>query len=329
MRVDGYRTPAASIFKCPNFKESKMRFSCSLPLDENVPGEFQTMSSISEMVQAIDRAGLDGVFVTDHPAPSGRWLAGGGHATLDPFVALTVAAMASPRLQVQTHILVLAYRNPFVVAKAAASLDALSGGRLILGIGTGYLKPEYAAVGVSFEDRGEITDESVRIMQQAWTGEPVHYEGPRFSARDAVILPRPPSAGGIPIWAGGNAPPAIRRAVALCDGWSPFPAAGVVTKTARTEELSSIAQLKEKLGYARDYADEIGRTDPLTICMGRLDSASLTPQDSGSAAQALEAYGALAEAGVNWSTMSVPSPSRSAFAENVQWFGEEVAAKLR
>ena len=68
-----------------------MRFSCSLPLDESTPGEFQTLDAIAEMVRAIDRAGLDGTFVTDHPAPSGRWLAGGGHATLDPFVALTVA----------------------------------------------------------------------------------------------------------------------------------------------------------------------------------------------------------------------------------------------
>lgn len=306
-----------------------MHFSCSLPLDESVPGEFQTLEAITEMVRAIDRAGLDGVFVTDHPAPSGRWLAGGGHATLDPFVALTAAAAASPRIQLQTHILVLAYRNPFVVAKAAASLDALAGGRLILGIGTGYLKPEYAAVGVAFEDRGEITDESIRILRQAWTGEPVHYEGPRFSARDAVVLPRPPRAEGIPIWAGGNANPAIRRAVALCDGWSPFPVAGVVTKTARTDELSTIAQLKEKMAYARAYAAEIGRTSPLTVCMGRLDGGSLTPQDPGGVAQAIDAYGELAEAGVTWTTVGFPAPSRTAFAENAQWFGEEVAAQLR
>lgn len=306
-----------------------MRFSCSLPLDETTPGEFMSLEAIAGMVQDMDRAGIDGVFVTDHPAPSGRWLAGGGHATLDPFVALTVAAMASPRIQLQTHIVVLAYRNPFVVAKAAASLDALSGGRLILGIGTGYSKPEYAALGVSFDDRGAITDESIGILRQAWTGEPVHHEGPRFNARDAVILPRPPRAGGIPIWAGGNAAPAIRRAVALCDGWSPFPVAGVVTRTARTDELSTIAQLKEKLAFARAYGDEIGRTDPLTICVGRLDGAELIPQDAGSAAQAVDAYGALAEAGVTWTTMGVPSPSRAAFAENVQWFGEEIAAKVR
>lgn len=305
-----------------------MQFSCSLPLDETLPGEFQRLGAITEMVQAIDRAGLGAVFVTDHPAPSSRWLAGGGHATLDPFVALTAAAAASPRLQLQTHILVLAYRNPFVVAKAAASLDALSEGRFIMGIGTGYLKPEYAAVGVAFEQRGEITDESIRVMRQAWTGEPVHHEGARFTARDVVVLPRPQRVGGIPIWAGGNAKPAIRRAVELCEGWCPFPVQGIVTKTARTDELSTIDHLREKLAYANDHAAAIGRTDPLTICMGRLDDAPLVPQNKGSAQQAVDAYGALAEAGVSWSTMSVPAPDRAAFAENVQWFGEEIAAKL-
>ena len=304
-----------------------MRFSCSLPLDEPGPGEFQTLAGITEMVQAIDRAGLDAVFVTDHPAPSARWTAGGGHATLDPFVALTAAAAASPRLHLQTHILVLAYRNPFVVAKAAASLDALSGGRFIMGIGTGYLKPEYAAVGVAFEDRGAITDEAIGVLRRAWTGEPVAQESPRFSARDAVVLPARP--GGVPIWAGGNARPAIRRAVELCEGWSPFPVQGVVTQTARTDELSTIAHLQDKLAYAQDHAAAIGRRDPLTVCMGRLDGGSLVPQDAASAAQAVDAYGALAEAGVNWTTMDVPAPSRAGFAENVQWFGEEVAARLR
>ena len=306
-----------------------MRFSCSLPLDEPAPGECHTLEAISRMVRAIADAGIDGVFVTDHPAPSARWLDGGGHATLDPFVALTVAATASATVQLHTHILVLAYRNPFVVAKAAASLDALSGGRLIMGIGTGYLKPEYAALGVAFEDRGEITDESIRVMRRAWTGEPVAHEGPRFTARDTRVLPRPARAGGIPIWAGGNARPAIRRAVELCDGWCPFPAQGVVTKTARTEELSTIAHLKAKLRLASEMADEVGRIKPLTICMGRLDEAPLVPLDAGSAARAVDAYGELAEAGVTWATMAVPAPDASRFVENIQWFGEEVAAKLQ
>ncbi|WP_174273643.1 TIGR03619 family F420-dependent LLM class oxidoreductase [Sphingomonas bacterium] len=305
-----------------------MRFSCSLPIDDVGNGEFLTVEAITEMVQAIDKAGLDATFVTDHPAPSGRWVENGGHATLDPFVALSVAAAASPRIRLHTHILVLAYRNPFIVAKAAASLDALSGGRFTMGIGTGYLRPEYAAVGVSFEDRGAITDESIKVLRQAWTGNPVHHEGSRFEARDAVCLPTPKQKNGVPIWAGGNADRAIRRAVELCDGWCPFPVEGIVSKTARTDELANIGQLKEKLAYAQAHADSIGRTDPLTICMGRFGNSTMKPQDVGDASRAVEDYGELQEAGVSWSTVSVPSPSRKAFIENVQWFGEEIAAKV-
>lgn len=307
-----------------------MKFSCSLPLDEPRPGEFVGLEQITEMAVATDRAGLDAMFVTDHPAPTDRWLAGGGHETLDPFVVLTAVAAASPRLMLHTHILVLAYRNPFVVAKAAASLDALSGGRFIMGIGTGYLRPEYAAVGVSFEDRGEFTDESIAIMRKAWTGEPVVYEGSRFTARGIVVHPIPPREEGIPIWAGGNAKRAIRRAVEACEGWCPFPVEGIVAKTARTDEISSMAQLEEKLAFARAYAEEIGRTRPLTICMGRFGGAgTLSPDRKDDAARAIDDYGRLAEAGVTWATMSVPAPSRAAFIENVQWFGEEIAAKVR
>ena len=306
-----------------------MKFSCSLPLDEPAPGEFITMEAITEMAIAADHARLDAMFVTDHPAPTDRWLAGGGHSTLDPFVALTAVAAASPRLLLHTHILVLAYRNPFVVAKAAASLDALSGGRFVMGIGTGYLKPEYGAVGVSFDDRGEITDESIAILRKAWTGEPVEYESARFKARGIQVLPRPAREGGIPIWAGGNAKRAIRRAVEACEGWCPFPVEGIVTRTARTDELSNMTQLEEKLAYARGYAEEIGRTKPLTICMGRFGGASLSPSGKDDVARAIDDYGRLAEAGVSWATISVPAPSRAAFIENVHWFGEEIAAKVR
>jgi probable F420-dependent oxidoreductase len=276
----------------------------------------------------MDAAGIDAGFVTDHPAPSSRWLGGGGHPTLDPFVALTALASASPRLLLHTHILVLAYRNPFVVAKAAASLDALSQGRFVMGIGTGYSKPEYAAVGVNFEDRGAITDESIAIMRKAWSGEPVAHESPRFTARDTVVLPRPHN-GDIPIWAGGNARRAVRRAVELCEGWCPFPASGVVTKTARTEELATIAQLAALIDYAKEHGEAVGRTKPLTICMGRMGEASLTPGNASDAARAVEDYAEMAALGVSWTTIGVPAPSLDAFIDNLAWLGEAVIAPAR
>jgi probable F420-dependent oxidoreductase len=214
-----------------------MRFSCSLPVDDIGEDGFLSIEGIGEMVRAMDRAGLDACFVTDHPAPSRRWLDHGGHATLDPFVVLTVAAAASPRIRLHTHILVLAYRNPFIVAKSAASLDAVSGGRMILGVAVGYHQPEFDTLGVPFDQRGAITDEGIAVMRKAWTGEPVAHQGRSFNARDAVVRPRPARPEGIPIWGGGNSRRAIRRAVELCDGWSPFPAPAWVTNFAGTDEL--------------------------------------------------------------------------------------------
>ena len=95
-----------------------------------------------------EQAGFDAAYVTDHPAPTDAWLASGGHQTLDPFVALSFVAAATERLLLQLHVLIVAYRNPFLSAKAIASLDALSGGRVIAGIAAGYLEGEFEALGV-------------------------------------------------------------------------------------------------------------------------------------------------------------------------------------
>jgi hypothetical protein len=153
--------------------------------------------------------------------------------------------------------------------------------------------------------------------------------GSHFEARDAMVLPTPRQKNGVPIWAGGNADRAIRRAVEMCEGWCPFPVEGIVTKTARTDELANMEQLQAKLAYAHDHAAKIGRTEPLTICMGRWSQHSdMKPNSLGDAAQAIDDYAALQDVGVTWSTTSVPSPSVQAFVENVQWFGEEVVAKL-
>src|SRR5579872_6581688 len=101
-----------------------MRFSCSLPIEGHGPDGFQSVEAIADAARAIESAGVDACFVTDHPAPSAEWLSqpqNGAHETLDPFVALTIAATVTTRLQLHTNIIVLPYRNPFIVAKSAAS----------------------------------------------------------------------------------------------------------------------------------------------------------------------------------------------------------------
>jgi len=131
----------------------------------------------------------------------------------------------------------------------------------------------------------------------------------------------------LPIWAGGNSARAIRRAVELCEGWSPFPTEAEMSATAKTDELSNMEQLRDKIKYAQDLSAKVGRTAPLQICMAPFGG-TMKPHSLGEAAKMIDEYAALAEAGVSWTTMSVPSPSRTAFIENVQWFGENVAAKL-
>ncbi len=310
-----------------------MRFSASLPIEGTGPDGFHSVAAIAAAARAIEAAGVDACFVTDHPAPSKEWLSqpqNGAHETLDPFVALTIAATVTTRLKVHTNILVLPYRNPFIVAKSAASLDAVSGGRLILGVGVGYHEAEYDAVGVPFAERGALTDEGIKVLRQAFTGEPVRYTGKHFNAQDVVVLPKPAQAGGIPIWTGGNGKRAIRRAVELCDGWSPFPAPAHVTTFAGTEELNSITQLRERIAYLRELAEQVGRTRPLEISTGRFgQSGQLNRGATSDAAKAVDDFSELAEAGVTWSGFHVPAPSPTQYAENLQWFGEEVIAKLR
>src|SRR4051794_1087734 len=305
-----------------------MRFSCSLPIE----GSFQSVEAIADAARAIEAAGVDACFVTDHPAPSAEWLSqpqNGAHETLAPFVALTIAATVTSRLQLHTNIIVLPYRNPFIVAKSAASLDAVSGGRVILGVAVGYHQPEFDTLGVPFDERGAITDEGIAVMRKAWTGEPVAHQGRHFNARDAVVRPRPARPEGIPIWGGGNSKRAIRRAVELCDGWSPFPAPAWVTTFAGTDELETLDQLRDKLSYLHDYAAEIGRAAPIEVCTGRFgQNGQLNHGGAVDAARAIDDYSALAEAGVTCAGFHVSAESPTQCAEDVQWFGEEISAKV-
>lgn len=241
-----------------------MRYSVGLPVDHVVhAAEFVTGDAIAEMAAAVEAAGLDAVYVTDHPAPDDRWLAGGGHHAQEPLITLAFAAAATTRVLLHTHVYVAAYRNPFLAAKSVATLQNLSGGRVILGVAAGYLKPEFGALGVNFEDRNDLLDETVAVMRRAWTEDAVAVETDGYRARSVTQLPRPAS---IPIWIGGNSTRAMRRAVEIGDGWSPFPNPPIAASRVKTPAITNLEELADRLDGARAYAMEIGRTEPLTIC---------------------------------------------------------------
>ena len=144
------------------------------------------------------------------------------------------AAAHTTTLRLIPNIVVLPYRNPFVVAKSGATLDLLSGGRFTLAIGVGYLKREFAALGVDFEERGALFEEALDVIRAIWTTDDVSYEGRHFTAQGITAHPRPVSDPHPPIWIGGNTAAARRRVAEYGDGWCPFPAPAGLAQTART-----------------------------------------------------------------------------------------------
>jgi probable F420-dependent oxidoreductase len=137
----------------------------------------------------------------------------------EPVVTLTWAAAATRRIGVGTTVLVLPLRHPLPLAKELATLQCLSEGRLILGVGVGWLEAEFAAAGVPFRERGRRTEEGIAMLRALWSEDPVSFEGRLVAAhiRDMRALPQPSSP--IPIWVGGGSEAAIARALALGDGW--------------------------------------------------------------------------------------------------------------
>src|SRR5271168_978420 len=181
-------------------------------------GDMLDSGPVGELAVVAENAGWDGFSFTEHPAPGLRWLETGGHQTLDPFVALGYVAAVTSRLRLLTYLSVLPYRNPMLLAKAAASVDILSGGRFILGAGTGYAKAEFFALGVDFEERNALFDEALDVLPLAWSARPFSYEGRHFSARDVIAKPRP-AQDPIPVWIGGNSRLTIRRVAERAQGW--------------------------------------------------------------------------------------------------------------
>ncbi len=127
-----------------------MKFIFQYPDFNGLEGDMLDAGPVSELAILAETHGWDGFSFTEHPAPTAKWLSTGGHQSLDPFVALAHVAAVTSRLKLLTYLAVLPYRNPLSLAKSAATVDKLSNGRFILGVGTGYLKAENFALGVDF-----------------------------------------------------------------------------------------------------------------------------------------------------------------------------------
>ena len=305
-----------------------MKISVGLPTHHvDAPNEWCSAEAITEMAAAAERAGADAVFVTDHPAPDVKFMAKGGHHALDPFVALTVAATATTSLRLHFNLAILAYRNPFISAKAIATLDLISKGRVILGTGAGYLAPEFAAVGGDFDRRNDVTDEAILAMKAIWSGEPVTMTGLHFDAADTIALPLPVQLPSPPIWIGGNSNRAIRRSVELADGWNPMPSPARASRMLRTPPIETIEDLERRIGDLRIASDKVGREVPPEVIFTPIGY-DLFSGSFPDATQFVDDIGAYAEIGVSALTINLPGSTRSEWIESVGWLGAEVIANI-
>ncbi|GAB3013337.1 TIGR03619 family F420-dependent LLM class oxidoreductase [Mycobacterium bourgelatii] len=298
-------------------------FSLELPTHRvEAVDEFVSAEAIAEIARTAEANGFAAVHVTDHPAPDAKWLDHGGHHALDPFIALAFAAAATTEVKLLTNVYIAAYRNPFLGAKSIQSLAALSHGRLILGTAAGYLKPEFKALGIDFENRGALLDEALDVLDKAFTGADIAYEGTSFNARGVRLRPLPPNPP--PVWIGGNSKAAIRRAVSRAQGWAPFNTFGYATAS-RTAEISTLEELAAAIDWAKQYAAQIGRTAPLEICF----SAGNLLADDKSSDERHDTIKKLEATGVTWLTIAPPGSDRAELIEHSQAFAKEFVAGTR
>lgn len=282
---------------------------------------FVSKDAMLRFARAAESAGFDGIGFTDHPAPSHKWLAAGGHDALDPFAALAFVAAVTERLRLIPNIVVLPYRNPFIVAKAVATIDALSGGRFVLATATGYLKSEYRAVGVDFDERNELFDEALQVLRGIWTRDDFAFEGRHFSAGGQTANPKPRS---VPIWIGGNSQRSRQRVAEVGDGWNPFPNPAALARTARTPVLETLDDLARMLDDLWRRVDAAGR-DRASIDVAFRTDAGGSPADDAFDAPAHRAgLDALATLGVTWSSVDLPSDSLDHALEAMERYGEQV-----
>jgi probable F420-dependent oxidoreductase len=227
-----------------------MELGCHLPNQ----GPLATRDALATFARAADERGVASLWVSDHVIfprtatgnyPGGRFPHPPDKPYLEPVIALTAAAMCTTRARLGASVFILGHRHPVVMAKMLTSIDALSQGRLIVGVGVGWWKEELEILGAPFHQRGRQADEALRVFKALWTQDNPAFEGEFFRFRDVGFAPKPMQKPHPPIWVGGDSPGAFRRVATLGDGWH---------ATSKTP-----GQFAEALGRLRRLADEARR----------------------------------------------------------------------
>ncbi|MER6536675.1 LLM class F420-dependent oxidoreductase [Streptomyces sp900105755] len=278
-------------------------------------------ADLVEIARAVDRAGFAYLAVCDHVAIPHRLAGAMSTVWYDPVATLAHLAAVTERVRLLSHVAVVGLRHPLLSAKQYATLDHLSGGRLILGVGAGHVREEFEVLGVDFGQRGAVLDEAVDALRAALGPDefPSHH-GKFYDFEGLGQRPRPAQER-VPVWVGGSSPAAVRRAALKGDGWLP--------------QGDPRDRLPAQIARLRRLRDEAGIEEPITVgaiteplYVGTPDWAVGRRTLSGAPealAESLRAYGAL---GVHQIQVRFRSRSRAELIDQIEAFGADVAPLL-
>jgi probable F420-dependent oxidoreductase len=272
-------------------------------------GPFSRPELFAQLARDCEQLGFESIWTVEHvviPQPhmpypgskDGRMPGGDEVPIPDPLIPLAYAAAITTKLRFATGVVILPQRHPLYLAKQLATLDRLSKGRLMLGIGSGWMKEEFDSLGIDFHARGARTDESIAAMRTIWRDEVATFHGKHFHFHDVKSFPKPVQSDGVPIHVGGHSPAAARRAGKYGDGFFPT--------------VTDVPKLKELFGIVRETSAKAGRK-PETI------------EFSAMAAPRADSLKLLAEVGVSRVVFAPPSSDPAKLRAGLENAAKEVA----
>ena len=277
-------------------------------------GQDATRLSIVDTTLAADSLGFDSVWVTDHlalPQSNARQYG----LIFEAVTTLSYLAGSTGRIRLGISALVLPQRNPVEIAKELATLDVLSGGRVILAAGIGWSSEEYQNLGQSFHDRGKRMDEALKVLRTLWRGnKTATYHGKYYNFDQVAFEPQPIQGGGPPLWVAGDSAAALKRAIYYADGWHPH------------------MNTPEDLSTALKPARALIGTRPFTICLRMRAEFSTQPDPAttlfGTPADMIEKLRGFQSAGASQAILHFPATSHAARKRAMETFRKEVLPAL-
>ena len=303
-------------------------------------GIFTNRETFMTVAKAADRTGFDFFAVTDHLIPpkvqvsqypytaSGAMVGMDEGHCFDQLTTIAFLAACTEKIRLLTSVMVVPHRPAVLSAKMLATIDVLSNGRLILGVGAGWMKEEIETLGAPFEARGKLTDETLAAFKELWTKDNPSFDGTHVKFANVVFQPKPIQKPHPPIWIGGESKAAIRRTIQFADVWYPG-------NNSQTQPLDTAERLGAGIAHVKQACTAAGR-DPKSLGVGLLvqnhfewgnhktNDGSARRMFTGTSAQMAEDARALEEIGVGHITLRLGGNTTAEAVERIERFSQEV-----